>query len=81
MVPEAHPAAAVDATIRGVAGDLLTDLRLFDIYRGSPLTADEKSLAFRLRLQADRTLTEAEVEATVAAVVAALRGVGARLRA
>ena len=49
--------------------------RLFDIYRGVPLAGDEKSLAYRLRFGAgDRTLTEAEVEAAVAAVVGALPG-------
>ena len=80
VVPEARPATAVEATIRAAAGDLLTDLRLFDIYRGAPLANDEKSLAFRLRLQADRTLGEAEVEAAVAAVLDALRAEGARIR-
>ena len=81
VVPEARPAASIEALARTAAGDLLTDLRLFDIYRGAPLANDEKSLAFRLRLQADRTLTEAEVDATVARVVEALRGGGGRLRA
>ena len=80
VVHEAQPAATVEAIIRDAAGDLLTDLRLFDIYRGAPLGADEKSLAFRLRFQADRTLAEAEVEAAVAAVVGALQAQGARLR-
>ena len=81
VVAEARPAASIEALVRAAAGELLTDLRLFDIYRGAPLAGDEKSLAFRLRLQADRTLTEAEVEATVARVVEALRGGGGRLRA
>jgi phenylalanyl-tRNA synthetase beta chain len=80
VVPEARPAATLASTIRAAAGDLLIDLRLFDIYRGAPLAADEKSLAFRLRFQAGRTLAEAEVEATIAAVVDALRAGGARLR-
>ena len=71
----------MEALIVGAGGELLTDVRLFDIYRGAPLAADEKSLAFRLRFQADRTLAEAEVEAVVAAVVGALRAGGARLRA
>ena len=34
------------------AGDLLRDVRLFDIYRGVPLDGEEKSLAFRLRFGA-----------------------------
>ena len=81
VVPEARPAAAVEAAIRKAAGDLLTDLRLFDIYRGAPLADDEKSLAFRLRFQADRALSDADVEGAVAAVVDALRAEGARIRA
>jgi phenylalanyl-tRNA synthetase beta chain len=81
VVPEATPAADVAALVRAHAGDLLRDAELFDIYRGVPLAPDEKSLAYRLRLGADdRTLTEPEVEAAVAAVLAALPGIGGRLR-
>ena len=81
IVPEATRAAAVEALIRATAGALLLDVALFDIYRGVPLAGDEKSLAYRLRLGAgDRTLTEPEAEAAVAAVVAALPGIGGRLR-
>ena len=82
VVPEATPAAAVEALVRTTAGALLRDVALFDIYRGVPLGEDEKSLAYRLRLgAADRTLTEPEVDEAVAAVVAALPGIGGRLRA
>ncbi len=82
IVGESVPAAAVEAVIRRSAGPLLVDLRLFDIYRGAPLAAGEKSLAERLVLRsAERTLTDPEVEAIVAAVTAALSGeLGARLR-
>ena len=63
-------------------GELLRACRLFDIYRGVPLAADEKSLAYRLRFGApERTLTEAEIEAAVAAIVAGLPALGGRLRA
>jgi phenylalanyl-tRNA synthetase beta chain len=81
VVPEDRPAASVEQIIRNSAGDLLTDLRLFDIYRGAPLAGAEKSLAFRLRFEADRTLGDAEVDGAVAAVAEALRAGGARLRA
>jgi phenylalanyl-tRNA synthetase beta subunit len=57
-------------------------VRLFDIYRGVPLEAHEKSLNYRLRLgAADRTLTEPELDAAVAAVVGAVGSIGGRLRA
>ncbi len=82
VVPERTPAAAVETLIRSRAGDLLRDARLFDIYRGLPLAAEEKSLAFRLRFgAADRTLTEGEVESAVAAVVGGLDAIDGRLRA
>jgi phenylalanyl-tRNA synthetase beta chain len=82
VVPGATPAADVEALVLANAGELVRDVRLFDIYRGVPLTAEEKSLAFRLRFGADgRTLTEPEVEAAVAAVIGALPGIGGRLRA
>ena len=46
-------------------------MTLFDIYRGRPLADGDKSLAYRLTLRDDdRTLTEAELDAAVAAVVA-----------
>lgn len=82
VVPEATPAATVEAVIRSTAGALLRDVALFDIYRGVPLDGDEKSLAYRLRLGApDRTLTEPEVDAAVAAVVSGLSAIEGRLRA
>ena len=82
VVPEATEAAVVEAAIRAHAGELLRDVRLFDIYRGVPLSASEKSLAYRLRLGAgDRTLTEPEVDGAVEAVVRSLEAVGGHLRA
>ncbi len=77
------PAADVEASIRRHAGLLLYAATLFDIYRGRPLEASEKSLAYRLEFQAeDRTLVEAEVDAAVSAVTDGLAAdVGGRLRA
>jgi phenylalanyl-tRNA synthetase beta chain len=77
------PAAGVEASIRRYGGPLLRAATLFDIYRGRPLGADEKSLAYRLAFQADdRTLVESEVEAAVSAVTDGLASdVGGRLRA
>jgi phenylalanyl-tRNA synthetase beta chain len=56
-------------------------VRLFDIYRGSPLAAHEKSLAWRVMFQADdRTLTDAEIESAVGSITAALNAIGGRIR-
>jgi phenylalanyl-tRNA synthetase beta chain len=81
VVGEAVPAAEVEAAIRAAAGPSLASVRLFDIYRGAPLGATDKSLAWRLVFQAgDRTLTDAEIEAAVAAISAAVRRIGGRIR-
>jgi phenylalanyl-tRNA synthetase beta chain len=82
LVPLETPAAVVEAAIRRHGGPLLRDVTLFDIYRGKPLAETDKSLAYRLTLGDDeRTLTEAELDAAVAGVVAGLgTDLGARFR-
>jgi phenylalanyl-tRNA synthetase beta chain len=81
VVAADRPAADVASTITRHAGELLSDVRLFDVYRGRPLADDQKSLAYRLTFQADRTLTEAEVDAAIEAVTAGLAAdVGGRIR-
>ena len=82
IVGEATAAADVEAAIRHNAGPLLRTVTLFDIYRGRPLTAEEKSLAYRLAFGADdRTLVESEVDAAIAAITGGLASdVGGRLR-
>jgi phenylalanyl-tRNA synthetase beta chain len=83
VVPGAVPAADVAAALAAGAGDLLEDVRLFDVYTGAQLGADRKSLAYTLRFRApDRTLTVAETTAAKdAAVAEAARRVGAVPRA
>jgi phenylalanyl-tRNA synthetase beta chain len=62
VVDEAIPAERVAAEIRTAGGDLLRDARLFDLYRGPNIGAGKKSLAYALSYQADRTLTDKEVD-------------------
>ncbi|MGV2837541.1 phenylalanine--tRNA ligase subunit beta-related protein, partial [Pseudomonas shirazensis] len=58
VVDEDVPAQDVFDAVRDGAGELLEDLRLFDVFTGEQLGAGKKSLAFSLRLRAqDRTLT------------------------
>jgi phenylalanyl-tRNA synthetase beta chain len=80
--PDAVSAAAVAAALRAGAGDLLVDLELFDVYRGPGLADGQRSLAYRLRLQAsDRTLKESDIGATRdKAIDAVVRATGATLR-
>jgi phenylalanyl-tRNA synthetase beta chain len=82
VVPEDVPAADVVAALAAGAGELLEDVRLFDVYTGAQLGEGRKSLAYTLRLRArDRTLTAAEATAARdAAVAEAARRTGAVLR-
>ncbi len=62
VVDEETPAVRVAEVIRQAGGDLLRELSLFDVYRGSPLPAGKTSLAYRMTFQAmDRVLVEDEV--------------------
>ena len=79
---EAITVAALSDCIGQAGGKLLRDVRLFDIYRGKGIAAGKKSVAFSLTLRADdRTLTDADSDAEVGAVLAALEAkLGATLR-
>lgn len=83
IVAEDVAAAAVVDAVRDGAGDLLEDVRLFDVYTGPQIGDGRKSLALALRFRAtDRTLTEDEASASRdAAVAAAVERVGAVQRA
>ncbi|MEE9243555.1 MAG: phenylalanine--tRNA ligase subunit beta [Mycobacterium sp.] len=72
-------ARSVIEAVRAGAGELLEDIRLFDVYTGPQIGEGRKSLALALRFRApDRTLTEEEASAARdAAVAAAADGVGA----
>jgi phenylalanyl-tRNA synthetase beta chain len=81
VVGEDLPAAALRSPLRAAAGELLAGLELFDVHRSERLGAGLRSLAFRLRFQADdRTLTDDEVAAVRDSCIAAGEAVGARLR-
>ena len=60
VVDEAVPAAAVEQLI--ARARLVERVELFDLYRGDPIPAGKKSLAFSVDYRApDRTLTEGDV--------------------
>jgi phenylalanyl-tRNA synthetase beta chain len=81
VAEDADAAAVVDAVRQG-AGELLEDVRLFDVYTGPQIGEGRKSLTLALRFRAvDRTLTEDEASAARdAAVAAAAERVGAEQR-
>ena len=82
VVDAALPASELAATLRSGAGELLEDVRLFDVYTGEKLGEGKRSLAFALRFRAaDRTLTVDEASgARDAAVAVATERHGAALR-
>ncbi len=82
VVSESVPAQAVEDALRDGAGPLLEALTLFDVYRGDQVGAGKKSLAFRLALRGERTLTTEEVSAVRdQAIAAAVATTGASHRA
>lgn len=79
-VPSSVTAEKVEKALRQNAGALLVELALFDVYRVD-VAAESRSLAFRLRLQAnDRTLTDADVAALRDKCIAGVEKLGAKLR-
>ena len=74
--------AALSDCIRAAGSKLLRSVELFDIYRGKGIASGSKSAAFRLTLRADdRTLTDADSDGVVSAVLAALeKELNAKLR-
>ncbi len=81
VLPEDVPAGEVAVVMRAAGGELLRDVRLFDVYMGEGIGAGRRSLAYTLVYQADRTLTDAEVDAAHDGVRRALaERLGAQLR-
>jgi len=82
VVDEALPAARVEEAIRQAGGKAVTDIRLFDIYRGGQIGPGKKSLAYSLTYQAaDRTLTDSDAAQIRQRIVRRLeQDLGAKLR-
>ena len=81
VVSEETPAAAVEAAVREGGGELLDDVRVFDVYHGEQVGEGKRSLALGLEFRApDRTLTDAEVAELRQAIEARLAEIGGRLR-
>lgn len=71
IVAEECTAQGVIDAVRAGAGELLEDVRLFDVYTGPQIGEGRKSLALALTFRArDRTLTEDEASAARDAAVA-----------
>ncbi|MEX0810137.1 MAG: phenylalanine--tRNA ligase subunit beta [Dongiaceae bacterium] len=76
---------AADKLLRAAKGAdkaLIRQVSIFDLFEGASIGQDKKSLAIAVTLQADdRTLTDEEIEAVAAKIVAAVKkATGAELR-
>jgi phenylalanyl-tRNA synthetase beta chain len=83
VVADDVPAEELRRTLREAGGDMLEDVRLFDVFRSDTMGAGRVSLAFALRFRApDRTLTDDDVGALRQSCIdAVVKAHGAELRA
>ncbi|MGH8619267.1 MAG: phenylalanine--tRNA ligase subunit beta [Burkholderiales bacterium] len=81
-VASQHQVSVILHTLKTRAPRLVSEVVLFDVFRGKGIDSDKKSLAFRVTMQdTARTLTDAEVEAAVATLLKVLHEeFGGRLR-
>ena len=81
VVAEERAAGDLVRAAAGADKALIVEARVFDVYRGPGVPEGSKSVALEVTLQPrERTLTEADLEALSAKVVAAAEKLGARLR-
>jgi phenylalanyl-tRNA synthetase beta chain len=82
VVDDSVTADALVRAVRGVDKQLIAEVRVFDRFKGGNLGEGKKSLAITVLLQpTEKTLTDAEIEAVAAKVVAAAtKATGGTLR-
>lgn len=82
ILPETVEAGRIEAVISAAAGALGAQVELFDVYQGHPVSAGQRSTAWRVTYRStERSLTDAEVDEVHRHVRAALeRKLGATLR-
>ena len=81
LVSETTAAGDILRAVKGADKLLISDANVFDVYRGQGVPDGQKSLAVEVTLQpVDKTLTEPEIEAVAAKIVAAAAKAGATLR-
>lgn len=82
IIDEEVAAERLCRAVRDAAGDLLRELRVFDVYRGKGIDSGRKSVALGLILQeTSRTLTDDDADRVVSTVISRLeRELQARIR-
>jgi phenylalanyl-tRNA synthetase beta chain len=80
-LPQQISAQQALTSARAAGGELLRDVRVFDVYSGPQVGEGRRSLALALSFRAaDRTLTDEDVAPARERIVAALAGLGGELR-
>jgi phenylalanyl-tRNA synthetase beta chain len=81
LVEERLPVGEMLRAVEDLSSSLLTEARVFDVYVGDPVPRGQKSVAFGLTFQGEKTLTDEEVDAEVGRIVSRLEDdFGARVR-
>jgi phenylalanyl-tRNA synthetase beta chain len=82
LVDDGVTVGRMERTIKEKAGEILEEVRLFDVYKGKQVPDGKKSVAFSFTFRsADRTLTDDEANSAMSQIVRALEDeFGARLR-
>lgn len=73
IVDKTIEAGQIATAIRATVKDKLVDLQIFDIYEGDKMASGKKSVAFRLQLQADTTLSSKDIEQVIKKVAKRLK--------
>ncbi len=74
LVDRETSSAAILDSVRGNAGEFLTNLRIFDVYQGDAVTQDKKSIALGLTWQhPSRTLGEDDINSIISNCVNGLQ--------
>ena len=78
---DAVPVKTLEQAIRSGAGNLLENVKLFDVYKGEQIESGKKSVAFSVSLRSsDSTLTDDRVSGTMKKIIKELEKAGAALR-
>ena len=81
LVDERVTAQSLIDAMLAIQAPFVSELALFDVYRGKGVEIGKKSLAFKVLLQdTKKTLTDAEIDQTVACLLKELEKCGAQLR-
>ena len=81
LMDASAPSAELIKAVKGAEKQLITDVALFDVYQGQGVPEGQVSLALEVTIQpTDKTLTDKEIEAISAKIIANAQKAGASLR-